>query len=1458
MRHMEPVKSVATRLYAIAALLALGSSLLPATLANASDANYTFADAVESTTVQTPLCQTKTVVCNDTFSFGFLGKTLEQGKKDLPFLEASVKFKTNLTGWFQDFSEPLDVKQIQASSKAGQTAIITWEPQKIGDKVPDNYPLKKIIAGSFDKYLIASAKLAKSAGNEFVIRFAHEMNGYWYPWGIAKPGDPRSLANETNTPQTYIKAYRHVHDVFKSQGVRNVKWMWSPNLIDATPQVELSTLYPGDDYVDVVGLSGYLRSTQLMEERFRPTFDQLDQVAPTKPIIIAEGGVDHTAQRDLLTKDLLSGLAREPRVQGFLWLNKIAEIYDYSLAPDDKETIAAIKDSLSLPAVRTTPSYKAVVAMRASITGEAVVGATLSAQGNYKGQALSTRYSWLRCPTATSDVSACENVGVGPYHVLTEDDRHGYLQATLAVRGLSGYDFSRSSFFGPILSPQLKATLPAAYTRGTSTQLVFEAAPANSTHVVVKLNSSAPVFLPASTKEYWFTNLAIGSAHTFTISYADLHGTGKLIGEATTGSFTASSAISAPKLTVFGDVLTVGLSTAAVGQTAWRYQIDNEAITTISPNVTSFNSTNLSIGAHSVSLWAISGDASTLVKTYGFSVLPTPEAPQISIQSGAAWLTFAPQPSGIKSIMIYVNDRSPITLAAYGVSTYKITDLTNRAAHKITLRYSLIDSSQSSIGLGRESKFTLIPVPSEPTGKVESDGITFTLPAVSSGQTGWLYSVDGGGKIALDNDQRTVFISDLAIAEHTFSLQAVSNEAVTLATDKLFDYKSMPERPRLNLRSSSVEFAFAQIPDDVTRLLLRIDGQDERVIETTVGEYLVSDLSPEVSHTYSLRYERMILGAPSFGAILFGSFSVMSTPTSPTINSTPTGLTITFPTPAKGQKFWNYSLNGAEFTKISTTVTSISLPALKAGNHFLAVQAGAEEGFSLEKITSFTVLAAPVAPKVNLRGTSTQFIFPATPTGVTSIMIQVNDLAIVRLAAASVEYYVNNLNLGEDYRFKIAYEVTNGTTKTKSDWTSVLFTPLKSPNQASVDATGSNMIVTLPAPELGQRVWVYALDGGAQVTVPVSTSTLTFDLPGLGAHSFEIFAGTDSALTLSKTTSFFKYAAPAMPVVNLRGTGTQLTFAAAPGGVSNIVIQVDNLTPVQLSPTTVEYWVNGLELGSSKTFSISYLYTNTYSAISGEKTSGNFSALKSSDPATIKVSSTEFTVTLPAVAAGQTGWRYHLDSESSIAIGIDTLKLSLTVPSVGVHSFNLQAVGGVGTTLAKSTAFTYLAAPGTVQANLSGTGTRMTFGAAPAGVTNLVVQVDDLAPVFLPISTTEYWVNNLEKGSNHVFKAWYRTVATGVTSDSAVKTVLFVPLSNPVAAAVTVSGNSALVTLPTAAVGQTGWLYAVDNELNYIAVEAGTATVIVGSLSTGTHRFYLKAVGKDGITGSSVKTFTIS
>ena len=42
-------------------------------------------------------------------------------------------------------------------------------------------------------------------------------------------------------------------------GATNAIWIWSPNVITARPSVDLAPLYPGDDYVDWMGMVGYYR-----------------------------------------------------------------------------------------------------------------------------------------------------------------------------------------------------------------------------------------------------------------------------------------------------------------------------------------------------------------------------------------------------------------------------------------------------------------------------------------------------------------------------------------------------------------------------------------------------------------------------------------------------------------------------------------------------------------------------------------------------------------------------------------------------------------------------------------------------------------------------------------------------------------------------------------------------------------------------------------------------------------------------------------------------------------------------------------------------------------------------------------------------------------------------------------------------------------------------------------------
>ena len=138
------------------------------------------------------------------------------------------------------------------------------------------------------------------------------MNGYWYPWGVGVNG---------NTSGDYVAAWRHVHDVFAQVGATNVVWLWSPNIIRSLPRVGLADLYPGDAYVDWVGLTGYAKPESTADAVFQPTINRLRRFT-TKPLLITETGAAPGPQKAPFTADLLAWTAARTDVLGFVWFEK--------------------------------------------------------------------------------------------------------------------------------------------------------------------------------------------------------------------------------------------------------------------------------------------------------------------------------------------------------------------------------------------------------------------------------------------------------------------------------------------------------------------------------------------------------------------------------------------------------------------------------------------------------------------------------------------------------------------------------------------------------------------------------------------------------------------------------------------------------------------------------------------------------------------------------------------------------------------------------------------------------------------------------------------------------------------------------------------------------------------------------------------------------------------------------
>ncbi|BEP13857.1 hypothetical protein acdb102_21680 [Acidothermaceae bacterium B102] len=194
-----------------------------------------------------------------------------------------------MPGW----SAPLDSPLVKWDIAQGTIPLISWNtPEGISDQ--------EIAGGSQDGLIRAQATRIKALGADVFIRVDWEMNGNWFAWDGTHNGGPGT------GPAAYVAMWRHIHDVFTSAGVTNVAWVWTPaaaSLPDAGWNA-VAAYYPGDAYVDWVGLDDYNYGGQLghalgwndFASQLQPIYGDY---AERKPIMIGEmGSADHIAGHD--------------------------------------------------------------------------------------------------------------------------------------------------------------------------------------------------------------------------------------------------------------------------------------------------------------------------------------------------------------------------------------------------------------------------------------------------------------------------------------------------------------------------------------------------------------------------------------------------------------------------------------------------------------------------------------------------------------------------------------------------------------------------------------------------------------------------------------------------------------------------------------------------------------------------------------------------------------------------------------------------------------------------------------------------------------------------------------------------------------------------------------------------------------------------------------------------------
>jgi hypothetical protein len=299
----------------------------------------------------------------------------ENGNEKLPggdlsevdAFEQAIGHDVGSVVWFPTWEDTFPAKTCEILHARGIVPHLTWEifwpsedPNNSRATDSTGYEgFNEVLAGEHDDYIDEWAQGAKAFGQPLLMRFLHEFNGNWYVWSGNKNG------RENGGPKRVVEVWRYVVDRFRAQGADNVLWLWVPHGPSTDRSEEdwndVANYWPGDEYVDWIGLDGYnfypvdpwggKRPLRTFDDCFRELYDDC-AVLGDQPMMLAEFGTGEF-EKDGFDKaawvaEAFEKLPEEyPRVKIYTWFNINKEL-DWRVN-SSPEALAAFQTAMESP-----------------------------------------------------------------------------------------------------------------------------------------------------------------------------------------------------------------------------------------------------------------------------------------------------------------------------------------------------------------------------------------------------------------------------------------------------------------------------------------------------------------------------------------------------------------------------------------------------------------------------------------------------------------------------------------------------------------------------------------------------------------------------------------------------------------------------------------------------------------------------------------------------------------------------------------------------------------------------------------------------------------------------------------------------------------------------------------------------------------------------------------------------
>jgi len=205
---------------------------------------------------------------NEKVDFGIFEPTFPIYEYKLNQLESLFNYNFPVTLTYNSFALPFKTAYMDKAKELGKVVEYTlYTTDMINGKEKDIS--LAILEGKYDDYLDNLAESFNRHDFPVLFRINNEMNGAWVWYSSYFVGKDTDL---------YIDCWRYIYNKFKEHGVDNVIFVWNPNEL-SFPNFAYNhylSYYPGNEFVDVVGLTAYNTGNYYEGETWRKFSDAYD------------------------------------------------------------------------------------------------------------------------------------------------------------------------------------------------------------------------------------------------------------------------------------------------------------------------------------------------------------------------------------------------------------------------------------------------------------------------------------------------------------------------------------------------------------------------------------------------------------------------------------------------------------------------------------------------------------------------------------------------------------------------------------------------------------------------------------------------------------------------------------------------------------------------------------------------------------------------------------------------------------------------------------------------------------------------------------------------------------------------------------------------------------------------------------------------------------------------------